>query len=173
MKIAGVIKNDVVNGYDVCVSVWVQGCPFHCKGCHNPTTWDPEGGYDINPDEFIEQVIEELRANNIHRNLSILGGEPLCDTNDLFVKDLLLKVKEAYPDICIFLWTGYKWEELNSVQKEVVSLADVVIDGRFRLEERDITLPYRGSPNQRIIDVKETLKSGVPVTRDYLIEDYK
>ena len=169
MKIAGLIRNDVVNGYDVCVSVWVQGCPFHCDGCHNPQTWSFGTGIEVEEDAFIEEVIAAIGQNGIKRNLSLLGGEPLCQQNYVFVKKLINDVKKQYPDIKIFIWTGYKWENLTREQFRVVVLADSIIDGQFELRKKDITLPFRGSSNQRIINVKKTLETGTIVTSEKLV----
>lgn len=159
MRIAGLIKNDVVNGYDVCVSVWTQGCPFRCKECHNPQTWDFEGGENVDEADFIEEVCNLIIKNDIQRNLSILGGEPLCEQNLPFVNRLVRTVKAAFPTIMVFIWTGYIWEELNIEQMGCVVKADVLIDGRYDLNKRDITLPYRGSNNQRVIGIQKTLKT--------------
>ena len=168
MKIAGLIRNDVVNGYDVCVSVWVQGCPFHCDGCHNPQTWSFGTGIEVEEDEFIEEVITALGLNGIQRNLSFLGGEPMCEQNYPFVEKLIRIARDKYPNIKVFIWTGYEWENMTKEQLNVISLSDVVIDGQFELRLRDITLPFRGSSNQRIIDVKKTLETGSVVTTETL-----
>lgn len=158
MKYAGLINNDVVNGYDVCVSVWVQGCPFHCEGCHNPQTWDFNGGLEINKEELISNIISALSKNNVMRNLSILGGEPLCEQNLDFVRDLIIQVRQVYPNVLCFIWTGYKWSTLNPKQMDVVKLADVLIDGDFILSQRDTTLALRGSTNQRVIDIQKSIQ---------------
>lgn len=168
MRIAGLIRNDVVNGYDVCVSVWVQGCPFHCVGCHNPQTWSFGLGIEVEEDDFIQQVISAIGDNNINRNLSLLGGEPLCEQNSPFVKKLIEEVRKVYPEINVYIWTGYLWESLDPNQMEVVELSDVVIDGEFQLQLRDISLPFRGSSNQRIIDVADSIKTGLVVERTNL-----
>ena len=161
MHYAGIIKNDVVNGQDVCVSFWSQGCPNGCPGCQNPETWDFEGGLEKDKDALINEVLEALVKNGVQRNLSILGGEPLCKQNIGFTQDLLLKVKNKFPDIKVFVWTGYTYEEL--LKKETVDyilFIDYLIDGKFEIDKRDITLPLKGSGNQRIIDVKRTLVTG-------------
>ena len=101
MKYAGLIKNDIVNGEGVCVSFWAQGCPFKCKGCHNPQTWDFDGGEDL-PHDIKGQIVKAISDNNITRNFSILGGEPLCPQNISLVRDILLAVKTAYPHIKVF-----------------------------------------------------------------------
>ena len=148
IRIADINKNDVINGQGVCVSVWTQGCPHHCKGCHNPESWNFSGGYEVDENEIIEKILQFLVENGVQRNLSILGGEPLCIENIDFTITLLAKAKEKYPSIKTFVWTGYRMEEFS---KEVLENIDVLIDGPFILEERDITLKLRGSKNQRIL----------------------
>lgn len=169
MKIAGLIRNDVVNGYDVCVSVWVQGCPFHCDGCHNPQTWSFGTGIEVEEDAFIEEVIAAIGENGVNRNLSLLGGEPLCEQNYPFVDKLIRIVKDKYPSIKVFIWTGYEWENLSDEQRNVAILADSIVDGQFELRKRDITLPFRGSSNQRIINIKKTIETGNVVTSEKLV----
>ena len=159
MRIAGLIKNDVVNGYDVCVSLWTQGCPFHCKECHNPQTWDFEGGTLAFEDDLIEEIKKAIHENGIQRNLSILGGEPLCQNNIEFVKKLVSNIREEYPAILIFVWSGFAYEELVD-KNDFLSKIDVLVDGRYEHEQRDLSLPLRGSRNQRVIDIQKTLKEG-------------
>ena len=148
MKYAGLIKNDIVNGEDVCVSFWTQGCPFKCKGCHNPQTWDFNGGKDL-PHDIKGQIVKAISDNNITRNFSILGGEPLCEQNIELVKEILLAVKTAYPHIKVFLWTGYELEDIKDAI--ILEKVDVLITGPYIEEQRDITLPLRGSYNQKIL----------------------
>lgn len=157
MKYAGVINDDIVNGRGVCVSFWVQGCSHHCQGCHNPETWDKDGGYELPPD-YIPCIEKLLKKNGIRRNLSILGGEPLCNDNIAIVFDLLMVVKYDMPWTKTFVWTGGKFEALKLVYPSTMKLIDVLIDGPFDITQRDITLPLRGSPNQRIIDVQASLQ---------------
>lgn len=153
INIAGLNKNDVVNGEGVSVSIFLQGCHFHCPGCHNPEAWPEDGGQPYMEQDFINIVLEAIGANGIMRNLSILGGEPL-DTDDKieFVKQLIYQVKDKYPDIKIILWTGYYWDDIKDRAdlKYIWNNIDYVIDGPFVLEERDITLKWRGSRNQSI-----------------------
>ena len=102
IRVAGINGNDFVNGEGVSVSLFLQGCHFHCKGCHNPETWNPEGGDAWNEDELITHIIELIAANGIQRNLSILGGEQLnTDDKREFVKQLIYKTRDRYPDIKI------------------------------------------------------------------------
>lgn len=148
MRYAGLIKNDIVNGEGVCVSFWTQGCPFKCKGCHNPQTWDFDGGKDL-PNDIKGQIVKAISDNNITRNFSILGGEPLCEQNIELVKEILLAVKTAYPHIKVFLWTGYELEDIKDTL--ILEKVDVLITGPYIEEQRDITLPLRGSYNQKIL----------------------
>lgn len=155
MKYAGLKANDIVDGIGVCVSVWVQGCPIHCKGCHNPETWDFNGGIEIQSDKLIDEIIELISKNGVKRNLSILGGEPLAYENLSFVYNLINRVRVAYPDITIYLWTGQTLEDLqqefNPFINEILTSIDVLIDGPYVEELRDISLPLRGSSNQRVL----------------------
>lgn len=159
MRYAGIIKNDISAAPGVCVTFFTQGCPFHCIGCHNPDTWDFNGGRELT-DTVINDLIDAINANGVNRNFCIMGGEPLCEQN-LPVTDLVIsKVKEVYPDIKIYVWTGYTMEELNQrvddeLLKYVLYDIDCIVDGRFVFEKRDITLPMRGSSNQRIIYLKD------------------
>ena len=150
MKYASIVRNDFVNGEGVSVSFFTQGCPHRCEGCFNPSTWDFDGGFDATEEELIETILEAISANGIMRNLSILGGEPLCKENALFVQKLISEAKLAYPDIKVYLWTGYEYTKLSWTQLEAIAQVDVLIDGKYKQDERDITLPLRGSRNQNI-----------------------
>ena len=152
VKFAAINKNDFINGEGVCVSLWVQGCPHHCKGCHNPEQWDFNGGNEIDIDILINEILIAIEANGIQRNLSILGGEPMAQRNISNTLYILEQVKKHFPNIKTYVWTGYTIEELLSLyNKEILQNIDILIDGRFILEERDITLKLRGSKNQRIL----------------------
>ena len=160
IRIAGLNKNDVVNGVGISVSLFLQGCHFHCKGCHNPEAWDPNGGMPYDWNDIINQILEAISANGLQRNLSILGGEPLdsYDKRD-FIRLLIKVVKQRFPDIKICIWTGYTIaqlrEDLNLADAgEILANIDYLIEGPFILEERDITLKWRGSRNQNIINMK-------------------
>lgn len=153
-KYAGLIKNDFANGTGVCVSFWVQGCPHKCLGCQNPETWDFNKGKDL-PNDIRGQIIKAISANGITRNFSVLGGEPLCSQNLEEVDNIITSVRTAYPHIKIFVWTGYTLEELKNNKnihiQSILSEIDILIDGKYIEEERDITLNLRGSKNQRIL----------------------
>ena len=162
MRYAGIIKNDIAAGEGVNVSFFTQGCHFHCMGCHNPQTWDFSGGKEFTADTLTE-LLEAINANGVKRNLSIMGGEPLCSENIFLVDMIILEVKKLYPDIKIYVWTGYTYEELLERLDEpkiekILDNIDYLIDGRFEIEKRDITLPMRGSSNQRILNMKELRK---------------
>ncbi len=154
MRYAGLIENDIVDSDDgICVSLWMQGCPHHCKGCHNPETWDFNGGIEIDREKLVENVINSLTQNGVKRNFSVLGGEPLAEENLGDAAYIISKVRESFPDIKIYLWTGYVIEELNKKNifiKQILKNIDVLIDGPFILEKKDLTLKLRGSTNQRI-----------------------
>lgn len=150
MRIAGINKNDVVNGEGICVALFTQGCPFHCKGCFNPETWDYNGGKEVPISDLISDIETAIAANGVPRNFSILGGEPLIERNLEELKILLSTVKKDFPHITIFLWTGFTIEELTSAQKEVTQYIDVLIDGQYNEKLRDVSLHLRGSSNQRI-----------------------
>lgn len=162
MRIAGLKLNDCVDGDGITVSLWTQGCPHRCPGCHNPETWDFEGGQIIESNDLRGQIIKALVANGIKRNFSILGGEPLCKENSEDVLTILTCVKIALPNTKVFLWTGYTYEYLISLNdnciNEILNKVDILIEGPFIQEERDLTLYLRGSRNQRVINLQEMRK---------------
>ena len=135
MKYAGIIKNDLSAAPGISVSFFTQGCPHHCKGCHNPETWDFDGGKEFTYD-VLNEVIDALTANGVERSLSILGGEPLCEEN-VFLTLLLIKtVKERLPNTKIYIWTGYYYDELikrtsDSHLKTILNYTDYLIDGPY------------------------------------------
>lgn len=158
MKYAGLMENDFSDGCGVCVSLWTQGCPHQCPGCHNPETWDFDGGYDV-PDDIRGKIIKAISANNITRNFSILGGEPLCEQNLDFVLNIITAVRTAYPHIKIYIWSGYTFAELIERKDnriiDILKQANFLIDGKYVEDLRDTTLPLRGSSNQNIITLDE------------------
>lgn len=131
-----------------------SGMPLtiHCKGCHNPQTWDPDGGEEI-PSDILNKIDMALNANGIKRNLSVLGGEPFAPYNIAFTYTVVSHVKQKYPDRRIYCWTGYTLEQLKErepIVKSALDFIDVLIDGPFEEDKRDITLELRGSTNQQI-----------------------
>ena len=159
MRYAGIIKNDTSAGQGVCVSVFVQGCARHCPGCHNQDTWDFNGGKEFTNESLME-IIDAITANGIERNFCIMGGEPLCQENMFLTCLLVQTIRDKFPNIKIYIWTGDTYENLINNKHDgkldiIFSKADYLIDGPYIQEERDITLPLRGSRNQRVIDLRE------------------
>lgn len=153
MRYAGINKNDFVNGHGICVSFWAQGCPHRCSECHNPETWDYDGGFEYTTDIKWE-IIKAINENNILRNFSVLGGEPMAQQNLKLIEDLVKSVRTAYPTIKIFLWTGYSLENLknqnNPLINSILSNINFLIDGLYLKEERNLSLLLRGSNNQKV-----------------------
>lgn len=152
MRYAGLNKNDFCAAPGVSVTFYTQGCPHRCIGCHNPQTWEYEGGKEFNP-EILDEIIVALTDNNIERNLCIQGGEPLCPENEFLTYLIIKTIKEKLPNTKIYLWTGYVYEFLPKTPRieQILKLIDCLIDGPYIQEERDITLSMRGSRNQRVI----------------------
>lgn len=158
MRYCKIKPNDVANGSGIVVSLWTQGCPHRCDGCHNPETWDFGAGKEFEP-KIADEILELLDKDGIKRDLSILGGEPLCPANYNGVMTLLSVIKSERPHTKVYLWTGYTLEELlkRYYIKEFKNI-DVLIDGKFEKDKKDLSLKYCGSTNQRVINMKETIK---------------
>lgn len=153
MRYAAIREDDIVNGEGVCVSFWVQGCPHRCKGCHNPELWEFDGGINEPINEVRDKIIAAMEKNGVERNFSILGGEPLCSANIAITISIATFVRNKYPNCKIYLWTGYDLD-LNAdhfIPEFIKNTIDVVIDGPYIEDQRDITLPLRGSRNQRVL----------------------
>lgn len=164
LRLAGVIRNSIVDGPGIRMTVFTQGCPHHCKGCHNEQTWDFSGGYDSST----ERILEEAKKDPLIRGLTLSGGEPFCQAEALSV--LCKEAKENGYDI--FCYTGYTFEKLLSQfnthpeYEALLKECDWLVDGPFVLEERSLMLKFRGSNNQRILDVKKSLECGYAVQAD-------
>ena len=158
MRYAGIIYNDVAAAPGISLSFYTQGCPNHCPGCHNPQTWDFEGGKEFTQD-VLESILKGLHAYGVDHNLCIMGGEPLCPENQFLTRLIIDTVKTQSPQTPIYVWTGYVLEDLEdepSVHlQSILHSIDFLIDGPYKQELRDITLPMRGSSNQRIIDMRK------------------
>lgn len=150
-------KMDISNGPGVRVSVFMQGCSFHCKNCFNPETWDFEGGKEFT-DETIEKVLELCSKEHV-KGLSILGGEPMHPKNIDATTKLAKAFKEKYPNKNLRVWSGFEFDK-DLKGKEVLNYIDVLIDGVYKDELHDPTLKWRGSSNQRVIDVQKSIKEG-------------
>ncbi|MCR4588715.1 MAG: anaerobic ribonucleoside-triphosphate reductase activating protein, partial [Lachnospiraceae bacterium] len=165
MNYGKIISTDVANGIGCRTSFFVSGCTHHCKGCFNECTWDFNYGVPYTKD-VQDQIVESLKPNYI-AGLTILGGEPMEVANQVEVRSLIEQVKSEVPHATIWIYSGYTWEELTDpVNKRchsedtipILSQIDILVDGEFVEEKKDIRLNFRGSSNQRIIDVPETLK---------------
>ena len=158
MRYSGVIYNDIAAAPGLCVSFFTQGCPHHCYRCHNPQTWDFEGGKEFTY-KVLEQIVEGLTADGIQRNLCIMGGEPLCSENQFLTELVIKTVKEQLPEVKVYVWTGYTYAELLNKHdihlESILNMADYLIDGPYIDDLRDVTLQMRGSSNQRIINLRE------------------
>lgn len=175
MNYADIKKVDVANGEGVRVSVFVSGCNHHCEGCFNECAWDFNYGNKFT-DENIDEVIDYLDHDHI-AGLSLLGGEPLEYANQEGLLPLVKKVKEKLPNKNIWCYTGFDFEkdvvgkmaQNNNTTKELLNYLDVVVDGKFEKDKKNLKLKFRGSSNQRIIDVKESLKENKVVQIDRLV----
>lgn len=161
MRYAGIIKDDIANGKGVGLVVFTQGCPHHCKGCHNPETWNPEGGLEFTQ-EILDDIIKYFKDNTYASRLTLSGGDPIF--NDGISLPVIHAIKDIRPDVEIWVYTGWTYEIIKD--HPILKYTDVLVDGPFILEQRDISLAFRGSSNQRIIDVKKTQENNKIILRD-------
>ena len=155
MRYNKIRRMDISNGPGVRVSIFVQGCTFNCKNCFNPETHDFKGGKEFT-DETIEEILNLCDSDYI-AGLSILGGEPLHPKNIDGVTELAKAFKNRYKDKNIWVWTGFLFDR-DLKDKEILNYIDVLVDGQYKDELHDFTLKWCGSSNQRVIDVKKSLK---------------
>lgn len=152
IRIAGVVRESIVDGPGFRFVVFCQGCPHGCPGCHNPATHDFEGGYDCE----LQKIIDAVDANPLLDGVTFSGGEPFCQPEAFYNLGVELKKR----NLNLLAYTGYTYEELISMEDESVnkllSILDLLVDGRYVQEERDLTLLFRGSKNQRVIDMNLT-----------------
>ncbi len=166
MNYADIKQYDVANGVGVRVSLFVSGCTHHCKGCFNEVAWDFKYGTPFT-EETINTIIEYLKPSYV-AGLTILGGEPFEPANQKGLLPLLRKVRETYPEKNIWMFSGYTFDTdivgrmCNTLDetKEILSLIDILVDGKFEEDKKSVSLRFRGSANQRIIKVQQSLKSG-------------
>lgn len=156
MRYHDITKDDMLNGEGLRVVLWVAGCSHHCRGCHNPITWDPDGGVPF--DEAARQEIFEQLDKDYIAGITFSGGDPLYPGNREEVAALIREIRVRYPGKDIWLYTGYRWEEIKD--EPLVREVDVLVDGKYMESERDVTLPWKGSANQRVIDVPKTRELG-------------
>lgn len=160
MKYADYYDCDICNGISVGMSLFISGCPFHCQDCFNPEAWSFEYGKEWT--EEVEDKFLKLVGREYIKRISFLGGSPLCDQNIQDVGLLIQKIRNKYPNKQIWVYTGYTWESIIKDQNkyQILHYIDVLVDGQFEFNKKDLTLPFRGSSNQRIIDVQKSINSG-------------
>lgn len=163
MRYSKIRKMDISNGPGIRVSIFFQGCAFHCKNCFNPETWDFNKGEEFN-DEVINHILDLCDKSHIV-GLSILGGEPMHPNNIEGSTKLAKAFKERFPDKTIWSWSGFLFDK-DLKDKEIMNYIDVLIDGQYIDDLHDPTLKWRGSSNQRVIDVKKSLKNNKIVLYD-------
>ena len=157
MRYNKIRKMDIANGPGVRVSIFMQGCTFNCKKCFNPETHDFNGGQELTK-EKMEKVLDLCKEDYI-KGLSILGGEPMNPRNIEGTTELAKMFKERYPEKTVWSWTGYNFDR-DLKDKEAMKYIDVLVDGQYQHELNNPKLKWRGSENQRVIDVQKSLKSG-------------
>lgn len=156
MRYHNITKDDMKNGDGLRVVLWVSGCSHCCKDCHNPVTWDENSGI-LFTEETKKEIYEQLKQEYI-AGITFSGGDPLFYPNRKEITSLAKEIKELFPAKTIWLYTGFLWEEITG--EEIVQYIDVCVDGPFLVEEKDTLLMWKGSKNQRVIDVKQTLLHG-------------
>ncbi len=157
MRYNKIRKMDIADGPGVRVSIFMQGCSFHCKNCFNENTWDYEGGLEFNQD-VIDDILK-ISGEDYIKGLSILGGEPMNPINIKGTEMLAKAFKERYPEKTVWVWSGYTYEDYLSKQ-DALKYIDVIVDGQYKDELHNPKLNWRGSENQRVIDVQKSLKNG-------------
>lgn len=166
MNYADIKQFDVANGPGIRVSLFVSGCTHRCEGCFNEVAWDFSYGSPFT-EETIEQILSYLAPNHV-AGLTILGGEPFEFANQIGILPLVRKCKERYPEKSIWCFSGYRFDDdivgnmckQHEETKELLSYIDILVDGKFELQNKNLSLRFRGSSNQRIIKVKESLEMG-------------
>lgn len=156
MRYHNITKDDMLNGDGLRVVLWLSGCSHCCYKCQNPVTWDPNGGLAF--DEAAKAELFEHLGKSYISGITFSGGDPLYIGNRLDLLQLIKEIKEKFPTKTMWLYTGYLWEEIKRL--ELVSYLDVVVDGEFVYEQMDTTLKWKGSANQRVINVQESLEKG-------------
>lgn len=159
----------MLNGDGLRVVLWVAGCSHCCKECHNPVTWDPNGGLPVD-EKVKEEIFEQLEKPYIS-GITFSGGDPLHAANRLEVRNLMEEIKTKYPDKTIWLYTGDTWEKI--LHYPLLQYVDVLVDGEFKVELKDVNLMWKGSKNQRVIDVQKSLKQTDPTQPVLHCGDYE
>lgn len=154
MRYHNITRDDMLNGDGLRVVLWVAGCTHCCRECHNPITWDPDGGLPF--DEKARQEIFDQLSQSYIAGITFSGGDPFHAANRPEVRSFMAEIKEKYPNKTIWLYTGDVWENIRN--DAAMQYIDVLVDGEFVVEKKDTTLRWKGSRNQRVIDVQESLK---------------
>lgn len=160
MNYHNITHDDINNGDGLRVVLWVAGCKHHCKGCQNPVTWNPDDGLTFRKKDR-DEIFTALRKPYIV-GITFSGGDPLHQNNRTEVDLLAQMVKAEFPDKTVWVYTGYTWEEImqDKALYHLMRNVDILVDGRYEEELRDVNYPWAGSTNQRVIDVPQTLKEG-------------
>lgn len=164
MNYAQMRTMDIANGEGIGTALFVSGCPFHCKGCFNPETWDYNYGTRFTQ-ETLKAFIKITDKPYITR-ISILGGEPLALPNLKVITSVLSELNAKFTDKEIWIYTGFTYESLNNDQLKAISYANILVDGQFKIDKKDFNLRFRGSSNQRVIDIQKTLISSKIIERN-------
>ena len=159
MRYHNITKDDMLNGDGLRVVLWVAGCSHCCKECHNPITWDPNGGLEFD-DAAKQEIFDELEKDYVH-GITFSGGDPLHIANVYDVTALAKEIRKKYPNKTIWLYTGSTWEDIKEMK--LMQYLDVLVDGEFVVAKKDVNLHWVGSSNQRVIDVQNSLQSGAVV----------
>lgn len=155
LRIAGIEKESITDGIGIRYTVFTQGCKHKCLGCHNPETHDINGGYDIT----IDEIIEDLKSNPLLDGITLSGGDPFFQAKECI--ELLVRIRKELKHLNVWAYSGFTFEQLlrNKDMREMLDLVDVLVDGRFVLKRRTLESRFKGSENQRIIDVRKSLEN--------------
>lgn len=162
MQYHNITKDDMLNGEGLRIVLWVAGCSHACPGCHNPVTWDPQGGLEF--DGAARQELFGQLEHSYINGITYSGGDPLYIGNREAIADLAEEIRARYPRKTQWLYTGYRWEEIRG--ERAIPFLDTVVDGRYVEAKKDSLLPWRGSRNQRVIDVQKSLETGETICRE-------
>lgn len=167
IRIFGIDKESFVDGPGIRTAVFVQGCPHHCRGCHNPASWDPNKGEDV----LIDEIAQEIARNELVSGLTLSGGDPFASPQQCI--ELIEKVKELKPNIDVWAWSGWTYNEIidDEEKKALLDKVDVLVDGEFHLDEKTLEKPWAGSRNQRVIDAKKSTKNNIVLWVDEIYID--
>lgn len=158
MLIAGVLTESIVDGLGIRYVIFTQGCKHNCKGCHNPSTHSFSGGMEVSEEELVQDILSIKSIDGI----TLSGGDPLNQVNSCI--KLIRLLNELKPELDVWCYTGFTYEDIQTPQyRELLSLIDVLVDGKFILEEKTFDCPFRGSSNQRLIDVRQSMVLGKTV----------